>query len=50
MFSFSLVRGLYSVCHGLFALPLGVIGKISLIMALPGHLYYCVVGTSYSTH
>ena len=45
LFCFSLVCGLYTVCHGLFALPLDVIGRLwSVILALPGNFlyyYYC---------
>ena len=38
---FTLVCGLCAICCGLFALPFGVIGKpCSVIVALPGHLYY----------
>ena len=33
---------LYIVCHGLFALPLDVIGRLcSVIVVLPGYLVYC---------
>ena len=40
LFSFSLVCGLCTVCHGLFALPLGVIGKLwYVIEAISGHLF-----------
>ena len=37
-----LVCGLCNVCLGLFAFPIGVIGRLhSVIVALPGHhLYY----------
>ena len=39
---FILVCALCTVCHGLFALPLGVIGRLwSVVGALPRHkLYY----------
>ena len=38
---FSLVCGFSTVCHGVFALPLGDIGRLlSLIVAIPGH-YWC---------
>ena len=38
---FSLVCDWCTVCHGLFALPLGVIGRLwSVIVVLPGHLLY----------
>ena len=38
---FTLVCGLCAICCGLFALPFGVIGRLcSVIVALPGHLYY----------
>ena len=31
----------YTICHSLFALPLGVICKLcSVIVAIPEHLYY----------
>ena len=33
--------GLCTVYHGLFALPIGVIGRLCyVIVVLPGHLYY----------
>ena len=35
-----------SVCHNLFSFPLGVIGRLySVIVALPGHLYFFFVLT-----
>ena len=38
-FAFFFVYGLCTVCHGLFALPLGVIGRLcSVSVATPGHL------------
>ena len=34
--------GLCTVCHGLFALPLSVIGRLRpVIVATPRHLLYC---------
>ena len=37
----SLVYGLCTVCHGMFALPLGVIGRLSSVtVAIPGHLLF----------
>ena len=41
-FCFSLVCGLCTVCHSLFALLLGIIGKpCSVIVPIPGnYLYY----------
>ena len=40
-FVFSLVCGICIVCHGLFALSLGVICTLcSVIVSLSGHLYY----------
>ena len=40
---FALVCGLNIVCHGLFPLSFGIIGRLwSVIVVLPGHqLYYC---------
>ena len=39
----SLVCVTCSVCHGLFALPLGLIGWLcSVTVALPGHLLYTI--------
>ena len=37
---FSSVNGLFAVSHGLFDLPLGVIGGCSVIVALPGHILH----------
>ena len=35
--SFSLIGGLYTLCHALFALPLGVFGRLCfLIVGIPG--------------
>ena len=47
---FSLVCGLYTFCHSLFALPLGVITRLSsVIVALFGHfLYYFFLFGFYS--
>ena len=40
-FFFFFVCSLCTVCHGLFACPLGVIGRLwSVIVAIPGHLLY----------
>ena len=39
-----LVCGLYTVCQSLFALPLGVIGRVcSVIVTLPGRLLYILI-------
>ena len=43
---FSFVCGLYTVSHGLFVLPLGVIGRLcSVIVVIPGYpilfLFFC---------
>ena len=41
LLSFSLVCGYCTVCHGLFALPVCVIGRLfSVSIALPGHILY----------
>ena len=42
-FSFHGFSYIYTVCHSLFALPLGVIGRLcSVIVVLPGHILYCL--------
>ena len=41
-FLYSVVCDLCAICLGLFALPVGVIGRLcSVIVALPGHIVYC---------
>ena len=45
---FSSVCGMCTVCHGLFALPLGVICRLcSVIVAIPGHVLYIFVQDKY---
>ena len=45
MLSFSLVCVLFTVCYGLFALPLGVIGRLcSITVAIHGHYLYSFSG------
>ena len=40
-FVFDLACGLCNICHGLFALPLGVIFRLCfVIVAIPKHLLY----------
>ena len=40
------VYNVFAVCHNLFSFPLGVIGRLySVIVALPGHLYFFIVLT-----
>ena len=47
----TLVLGIYTVCHALFALLVGVIGKLcSMVVALPLDLYYSNDSSSGKTY
>ena len=37
---FLLICGLFTVCLGLLAVPLGVFGRLCYEIALPGHLQF----------